>query len=66
MIQMNLFTKQERTHGFREWIYGYAGRVQARDRLGVLDWHAHTAIFKIIYFSMKKLDELILETKNFF
>ena len=48
MIQMNLSTKQKQTHRPREWTYGYqGGRGKGRDRLGVWDWHAHTAIFKI-------------------
>ena len=25
MIQMNLFTKQEKTHGLRKWLYGCWG-----------------------------------------
>ena len=48
MIQMNLFTKQKQTHRLREQTYGYqGGRVGVRDRLGIWDWHVHTAIFKI-------------------
>ena len=48
MIQMNLFTKQKQTHRLRERTYGYQrGRVGGRDRLGVWDWHVHSAIFKI-------------------
>ena len=47
-IQINLFTKQKQTHSLREQIYGYQEwRVAGRDRLGVWDWHVHTAIFKI-------------------
>ena len=42
MIQMNWFTKQKQIHRLREQIYGYQG-----DRLGVWNWHVHTAIFKI-------------------
>ena len=45
---VNLFTKEKQTHRLREWTYGYQGGwVGRRDRLGVLDWHVHTAIFKI-------------------
>ena len=29
------------------WLRGWGGRVVGRDRLGVWDWHVHTAIFKI-------------------
>ena len=48
MTQMNLSTKQKQTHRLREWTYGYQGwRVGESDRLGVWDWHVHTAIFKI-------------------
>ena len=47
MIQMNLFTKQKQTHRLREWIYDYWRKSGGRDRLGVWDWHIHTAIFKI-------------------
>ena len=48
MIQMNLFTKQKQTHRLREQTYGHQRvRVEGRDRLGVLDWHVHTAIFKM-------------------
>ena len=40
------FTKQ--IYRFREQIYGYqGGRVKKRGRLGVWDWHVHTALFKI-------------------
>ena len=47
MIQMNLFTKQLQTHRLREWTYGYQGEmVQGLDRLGVWDWHVHTAVLK--------------------
>ena len=48
MIQTNLFTKYKQTHRFREQIYGsreWGGG--GRDRLGVWDWHVHTAVFKI-------------------
>ena len=45
---MNLFTKQKQTHRLREQTYGYQeGRAASRDRLGALDWHVHTAIFRI-------------------
>ena len=48
IIQMNLFTKQKQTHRLREPTYGYQGRrVGGRDRVGVWDWHVHTAVFKI-------------------
>ena len=48
MIQMNSFTKQKQTHRLREWTYGYHGEGSVgRDRLGIWDWHVHTAIFKI-------------------
>ena len=47
MIQMNLFRKQKQTHRLRERTYSYQGKgVGGRDRLGVWDWHAHTAIYK--------------------
>ena len=46
-IQMNLFTKQNKTH--REWIYGWlpAGERGRRNRLGIWEWYVQTAIFKI-------------------
>ena len=47
VIQMNLFTKQKQTHRLREQIYSYWRKGGGRDRLGVWDWHIHTAIFKI-------------------
>ena len=44
---MNLFTKQKQTQRLREWTSGYQGRRgEGRDRLGICDWHVHTAIFK--------------------
>ena len=47
-IQMNLFIKHKQTHRLREWIYKLPGqRVGERNRLGVWDWHVHTAIIKI-------------------
>ena len=46
--QTHLSTKQKLTHRFTEQIYSYqGGRVGGIDRLGIWDWHAHTAIFKI-------------------
>ena len=48
MIQLNSFTKQKQTHRHRERTYGYQrGKDGGRGRLGVWDWHVHTAIFKI-------------------
>ena len=48
MIQINLFIKQKQTHRLREGTYGYQGeRLGGSDRLGVLDWHIHIAIFKV-------------------
>ena len=48
IIQMNLFTKQKQTHSLREQTYGYQGkRMGGRDKLGVWNWHIHTATFKI-------------------
>ena len=48
MIQMNWLTKQNQTHWLREWAYSYQrGEVAAGDKLGVWNWHTHTAIFKI-------------------
>jgi len=50
-----LIYKTEQTHRLREKIYGYQrARVRGRDRLGVWDWHVHTAIFKIKCLTMKK------------
>ena len=47
-IRMNLFTKQEQTHRLKEQTYGYQGIwLEGKSRLGVWDWHVHTAIFKI-------------------
>ena len=38
MIEMNLFTKQKKTHRLREQTYGYRGRGRVGgDRLGVWD-----------------------------
>ena len=33
--------KRNETHRLREWIYGYQ---KGRDRMGIWDWHVHTAI----------------------
>ena len=42
------WTKQKQTHRLRERFYGYqGGKVGGMNRLGVLDWHVHTTIFKI-------------------
>ena len=48
-IQMNLFIKQKQTYRLRGWTCSYweQGKGGEEDRLGVWDWHAHTAIFKI-------------------
>ena len=47
-IQMNLFTKQKQTHCLSEWTYGYhEEKVEERERLRFVDWHVHTAIFKV-------------------
>ena len=42
---MKLFAKQKETHRLREPTYGYW--VRGRDRLGILDGHVHTGIFKV-------------------
>ena len=39
---------RNRLNRVREQTYGYQeGRAAGRDRLGVWDWHVHTAIFRI-------------------
>ena len=47
MIQMNLFIKEKQTHRLREQTDSYQGGRVAGERLGVWDWHVHTAIFKM-------------------
>ena len=48
MRQMNLFTKQKKTHRLREGTSGYQqGSVVGRDTSGVSDGHVHTATFKM-------------------
>ena len=43
-----IYKTEKQTHSLREWIYGYRGEGWGgRDRLGVWDWHVHTAILKI-------------------
>ena len=43
-----LETIQGQEHRLRERTYGYQEEASGeRDRLGVWDWHVHTAIFKI-------------------
>ena len=47
IIQMNLFTKQKQTHRQKKinlWLS--KGKEQGRDKLGVWDYHIHTAIHK--------------------
>ena len=51
-----------------ERIYGYQGwNVGGRDRLGVWDWHVHTAMFKIKCLSVKKeeINSLFLVSSSF-
>ena len=46
MVQMNLFTKQ--SHRCRKQTNDYWGESGDRgEKLGELDWHIHTAIYKI-------------------
>ena len=50
MIQMNLLTKQNKTHRLRKRTYGCGGAggtMSERDNKGVWDRHIHTAIFKM-------------------
>ena len=46
MIQMNLFTKQNRLRDFENLCLP-KGRGGGRDKLGVWDLHRHTTIYKI-------------------
>ena len=42
---MNLFTKQEQIHRLKEQTYWLPeGNGVGRERLGIWDWHVHTAI----------------------
>ena len=48
IIQMNLFTKQKKTHNLEnKLMISRVGRGKGRGRLGVWSWHVHTAIFKV-------------------
>ena len=41
MMQTHLQNRNK----LRKWIYGYGVRGRG-DRLGIWDWHVHTAVFK--------------------
>ena len=43
---MNLSTKQKQTHRLRKQTYGYQRGKVGGSKLGVWDWHVHTAVFK--------------------
>ena len=50
MIKMNWYIKSRNRLTDREWTYGYGGgggKRGRKDRLGVWEWHVHSATFKI-------------------
>ena len=49
IIQMNLLTKQKKTHRHRKQTYSYQRGKEERDKLEVWDQHIHTNIYIYIY-----------------
>ena len=47
MKEINLFTKQELSHGLQKQTFGYQRGKQEGDTLEVWEIHIHTIIYKI-------------------
>ena len=46
MIEMNLFTKQNKTHRHRKHMYGYQRGKRGKDKSGGRAEHTHTIMYK--------------------
>ena len=44
---MNVSAKQKQTHRYKKQTCGYQRWEEMLDRLGIWDWHVHTAVFKM-------------------
>ena len=60
MIQMNLFTKQKKTHRLRERTYGYQGEGWG----GGIDWEFGIDMYTLLYLKQITNKDLLYSTGN--